>query len=530
MLTVSDGAPPASGRDDVGRRARRAARGARLRGRARAACPTTSTGIATALIGASTGHRLIVTTGGTGLDAARRHAAGTPASSTTRSRASPRRCAPTGRANTPLADLVAASPASAGGADRQVPGSPRGRARVARGGRAGAGPRARDARRAVRPRAGRRHDAGGSRSADRRRDRGARPRPALSARVPLFCGAAALFALAMARHLRVFAAAHAGASPLRETPRRVGRLVRYAIVQVRMFRDLGGALMHAAIFWGFVILTIGTAERVTCGLVQAVARLAARRLAVALIVALRTSRAARHPRRRCVRCSGGCRRAPARLTYIARRLVILLLIGGVVPTELLAEAFRVARYGDQPPGRSSPNALAIAAASVGLSASGARRRASPSAGGRTSSWCRPSWCTCRAPSTSTSRRRSSTSTSASSRRAASCRRWTWRRETRTFGVKTIEDLGWKDLLDGFTCTECGRCQDACPAWTTGKPLNPKTFIMGIRDMASRRSTACTSSRLADRARDHGLDDRLSRGAREAHRGRPPSRTTRSGTA
>ena len=56
-------------------------------------------------------------------------------------------------------------------------------------------------------------------------------------------------------------------------------------------------------------------------------------------------------------------------------------------------------------------------------------------------------------------------------------------ETATFGLKTLQDLGWKDLLDGFTCTECGRCQEACPAWTTGKPLNPKTFIMGIRDMS-----------------------------------------------
>ena len=56
-------------------------------------------------------------------------------------------------------------------------------------------------------------------------------------------------------------------------------------------------------------------------------------------------------------------------------------------------------------------------------------------------------------------------------------------ETARFGVKTIEDLGWKDLLDGFTCTECGRCQDACPAWATGKPLNPKTLIMGLREMS-----------------------------------------------
>jgi ferredoxin len=56
-------------------------------------------------------------------------------------------------------------------------------------------------------------------------------------------------------------------------------------------------------------------------------------------------------------------------------------------------------------------------------------------------------------------------------------------EQATFGVKSIADLTSKDLLDGFTCTECGRCQQACPAWNTGKPLNPKTFIMGLRDMS-----------------------------------------------
>ena len=48
--------------------------------------------------------------------------------------------------------------------------------------------------------------------------------------------------------------------------------------------------------------------------------------------------------------------------------------------------------------------------------------------------------------------------------------------------------GWKDLLDGFTCTECGRCQDACPANATGKPLDPKALIMGIRDMADEAET------------------------------------------
>jgi Fe-S oxidoreductase len=50
-----------------------------------------------------------------------------------------------------------------------------------------------------------------------------------------------------------------------------------------------------------------------------------------------------------------------------------------------------------------------------------------------------------------------------------------------FGVATIFDLTTKEVLDGFSCTECGRCQDACPAHATGKILNPKLLIMGIRD-------------------------------------------------
>jgi Fe-S oxidoreductase len=54
-------------------------------------------------------------------------------------------------------------------------------------------------------------------------------------------------------------------------------------------------------------------------------------------------------------------------------------------------------------------------------------------------------------------------------------------EDTVVGVGKVEDFTWKQLLDGFTCTECGRCQAACPAWNTGKELNPKLLIMGIRD-------------------------------------------------
>jgi Fe-S oxidoreductase len=50
-----------------------------------------------------------------------------------------------------------------------------------------------------------------------------------------------------------------------------------------------------------------------------------------------------------------------------------------------------------------------------------------------------------------------------------------------FGVATIGDLTRKQVMDGYSCTECGRCQDACPAWATGKVLSPKLLVMGVRD-------------------------------------------------
>jgi Fe-S oxidoreductase len=49
-----------------------------------------------------------------------------------------------------------------------------------------------------------------------------------------------------------------------------------------------------------------------------------------------------------------------------------------------------------------------------------------------------------------------------------------------YGAKDIEDLTWKQLLNGYTCTECGRCTEVCPANGTGKLLNPKKIITDIR--------------------------------------------------
>jgi Fe-S oxidoreductase/nitrate reductase gamma subunit len=49
-----------------------------------------------------------------------------------------------------------------------------------------------------------------------------------------------------------------------------------------------------------------------------------------------------------------------------------------------------------------------------------------------------------------------------------------------FGALDVDDLTWKQIFDGYTCTECGRCTSACPANLTGKPLSPREIIVSIR--------------------------------------------------
>lgn len=53
----------------------------------------------------------------------------------------------------------------------------------------------------------------------------------------------------------------------------------------------------------------------------------------------------------------------------------------------------------------------------------------------------------------------------------------------SFGVKDITDLTWKNIMDAYTCTECGRCTSECPANITGKILSPRKIVMNVRDRA-----------------------------------------------
>jgi len=69
-------------------------------------------------------------------------------------------------------------------------------------------------------------------------------------------------------------------------------------------------------------------------------------------------------------------------------------------------------------------------------------------------------------------------------------------EHQRFGAKDVTDLTWKNLLDSYTCTECGRCSSSCPANITGKLLSPRKIMMDTRDRVTE---------LGENRRKHGAD-------------------------
>ena len=69
-------------------------------------------------------------------------------------------------------------------------------------------------------------------------------------------------------------------------------------------------------------------------------------------------------------------------------------------------------------------------------------------------------------------------------------------ETETFGAADVEQLTWKNLLDGYSCTECGRCTAACPANLTGKVLSPRKIVVNTRQRLMEKGPAATGQGMA----------------------------------
>lgn len=76
-------------------------------------------------------------------------------------------------------------------------------------------------------------------------------------------------------------------------------------------------------------------------------------------------------------------------------------------------------------------------------------------------------------------------------------------EIKTLGAKDVGDLSWKNLMDAYTCTECGRCTSECPANQTGKLLSPRKIMMDTRDRVEELGAA-----IAKHGKDYQDDKSL----------------------
>src|SRR5258708_16651818 len=64
-----------------------------------------------------------------------------------------------------------------------------------------------------------------------------------------------------------------------------------------------------------------------------------------------------------------------------------------------------------------------------------------------------------------------------------------------FGASDADQLSWKNLLDGYSCTECGRCTAACPANITGNPLSPRKIVVNTRQRLMEKAPVLTGDRM-----------------------------------
>lgn len=268
-------------------------------------------------------------------------------------------------------------------------------------------------------------------------------------------------------------------------PARLRAVLVFVLGQLRLFRvDFWPGLMHATIFWGFVLLTLGTVEFFGRGVTEAFFLPGLSETAGFLVIqdlfSLAVIAAVTYAvfRRVVTR--------PRRLTLSAEGLVILLLIAGLMVTDLFADAGRMV-LAPAPADAWAFAGRAIAGVLAGLG-SGA-----VAAVFHLAWWLHAgillgflAWLPyskhlhiMTAPfnvffAPLTPKGQFSTPDL---------------EQAETYGAGAITDLSWKDLFDLYTCTECGRCYDICPTYVTGKPLTLKWVNDDLRHHLEEESDA-----------------------------------------
>jgi Fe-S oxidoreductase len=262
-----------------------------------------------------------------------------------------------------------------------------------------------------------------------------------------------------------------------QVPARVEKVIVFVLGQARLIGgDFRAGLMHATIFWGFIILTLGTIEFFGKGVTESFALPFLSNTApylvledlfcLAVLVAVGYAAFRRLVTR------------PRRLTLSVEGLVILLLIAGLMVTDLSTNASRIL-LAPASTDRWQFASEGLASVLAGLSP------------GAVQALFHASWWLHAvillgflvwlpyskhlhvlgaplnvffAPLTPKGQSRTIDL-----------------ENTETFGVGAVTELTWKDLFDLYNCTECGRCTSRCPANMSGKELDPKMLILNLQE-------------------------------------------------
>jgi Fe-S oxidoreductase len=286
-------------------------------------------------------------------------------------------------------------------------------------------------------------------------------------------------------------------------PARIWSVIVYVIGQKRLLNDLGPGVMHAAIFWGFLVLLVTTGNYFTNGLVETVLRwplggigwllaVAVANLFIGLILAALAYATWRRIVAR-----------PARLALSRDAFVILGMILGVVSTELIGDALRFVVLPEDP---ARGWALLAGPLSLALEPMGTDAAA---AGFGALAWAHIGFVLAFGAYLPYSKHLHIVTSEPNVYFRNLEPRGALRKmdleaepsdgEEPVFGARGLKDLTWRHLLDGLSCTECGRCMEFCPASMTGKTLNPKHFMEGLRDQIVMAETALAAAASAQRA-------------------------------
>ncbi|HEY5061741.1 MAG TPA: (Fe-S)-binding protein, partial [Gemmatimonadaceae bacterium] len=281
---------------------------------------------------------------------------------------------------------------------------------------------------------------------------------------------------------------------------RVKNVLRIGIAQAKIFRDPVAGTMHAAIFWGFMVLTAGTVEILMQGVfasfsfalllprpayqLYAASQDGFAAIVLAAIAFAFYRRLVLHPRR----LEGD------KLEH-TDALIILGMIGGLMVTLLLTNACQFLLD----PSAVGPEKF------VSRAVAGVIRPLDPAPRALASLFW---WMHALLILTFlnylpyskhlhvvTSLINVYFSNTAGPGQKGVMRAMDLEADVERFGAADVEDLTWKNLLDGYSCTECGRCTAACPANLTGKLLSPRKIVINARQRLMEKAPVVFDDRM-----------------------------------